>query len=113
MDFEENPEYWHNEINEAAQESPHAYVRLHPRLRLDDRVNLGPALSASAFDDVYDRTVDAVNNDGELRGELRRAAKELVRRRRARQVIGGPRWEVFVGNTVPANDENERSEGKD
>jgi hypothetical protein len=84
-------------------------IRLNPHLRLDGGVEVGSTESASAFRAIYDTTIDAVNTDEELRKELRRAAKELVFQRRARQKMGGPRWEVFVGNTVKDNDEDGRS----
>jgi hypothetical protein len=94
----------------------HLYVRLNPGRTLGDGVKLGSARelrSASAFGATYDNTIDAVNNDEKLRNDLRRIAKELVRRRRARQKMGGPRWEVFVGGAVKANDREREVDTKE
>jgi hypothetical protein len=82
----------------------HMYVRLRPKLRLDDCRGFKPSLGASVLRVVYDSMIKAVNNDEELKTDLRRAAKELVRRRRARQGMGGPRWEVFTSNMVETGD---------
>jgi hypothetical protein len=83
----------------------HVNIRLNPHLRLDGGVKVGLTESAPAFRAIYDTTIDAVNTDEKLRKELRRAAKELVHQRRARQKMGGPRWEVFVGNTVKGDED--------
>lgn len=78
----------------------HTYVRFCPNLRVNGDLKRGTHINESSFGKIRDSTTDAVNNDEELKNDLRRAAKELVRRRRARQKMGGPRWEVFVGNTA-------------
>jgi hypothetical protein len=92
------------------QGTGYSYVRLRPDLRINGDFKQGPRINASSFGKIRDSTTDAVNNDEKLKRELRRAAKELVRRRRARQKMGGPRWEVFVGNTVKTDgDGKERS----
>jgi hypothetical protein len=97
-------------VSGHTQESGYLYVRLRPTLHLDDDFKRGSRINASSFAKIRDSTTDAVNNDEELRRELRRAAKELVRRRRARQKMEGRRWEVFVGNTAKADgDGKERS----
>jgi hypothetical protein len=57
-------------------------------------------INAPSLNAICENTVDAVNNDEAFKGQLRRLAKELVSRRRARRAMRGPRWDVFVGNTV-------------
>lgn len=86
--------------NESSETQGHMYVRLDPGLLLGDKFEGWRYNSESSFHAIDDSTKDAVNNNEELRQDLRRTAKELVRRRRARQAMGGPRWDVFVGNTV-------------
>jgi hypothetical protein len=77
------------------------YISWFPLLRLDDSVK---PESVENFGTISESTVDAINNHERSRQDLRRAAKELVRRRRARQAMGGPKWEVFVSKTVKVDD---------
>jgi hypothetical protein len=80
-------------------------MRLYHGVRLDDIVELGPVLvGPSAYRALYDKTIKRVNIDETLKSNLRQIAGELVRRRRARQAMAGPRWEVFVGNTPKIDD---------
>lgn len=69
-------------------------------MQLDGRVVFGAAINALKFETMRKSTVEFIDNDEESKRELRRIAEELVRRRRARQAMGGSRWEVFVGNTA-------------
>jgi hypothetical protein len=61
-------------------------------------------IDAPSLDAIRANTVDAVNKYGAFKDYLRQLAKELVSRRRARQAMRGPRWEVFVGNTNKIDD---------
>lgn len=78
------------------------YVRMQSYPHLDDGNETDEFLDINApnFEAVYANTVDAVNRDAAFRSNLRRIAKTLVGRRRARQAMGGPRWEVFAGNAA-------------
>ena len=73
--------------------------------RLDDRIGPGEALDVdiTGFDATYENIVGLVNSNEEFKDNLRGIAKDLVRRRRARQAMGGPRWDVFVGKTGKPN----------
>jgi hypothetical protein len=82
------------------------YARLHPQLHFDGKVMFGAAINALKFETMRKSTVEFLNNDEHSKLHLRQIAEELVRRRRARQAMGGPRWEVFVGNTVKTGDED-------
>jgi hypothetical protein len=73
-------------------------------------VDIGPAIKASEFHAIHERTVNAVNKHEKFKSDLREIAREVVRRRRARQAMGGPRWEAFVRDTAKANDGEEISE---
>jgi hypothetical protein len=81
-------------------DNKYAHVTLSPRTRSDVDTNHESAFGASKFRAIYDETINSVNDNELFKEVLRRAAKDLVRRRRARQAMGGPRWDVFVGNTV-------------
>lgn len=81
------------------------YVRWQSYNELVDGFSKGQGLDINApnFEAVYAHTVDAVNKKLAFRSNLRRIAKTLVGRRRARQAMGGPRWEAFAGNAAQAN----------
>jgi hypothetical protein len=82
------------------------YVRSQLWSYLDDDTDLSESLTINApsLNAICENTFDAVNKDEAFKNFLRRLAKELVSRRRARQVMGGPRWEMFVGNTDKIDD---------
>jgi hypothetical protein len=93
-----------------SEKTPPTYVRLSLDLDITEGYENGPAITASGFRAVYQKAIDLVNNNSFLKDRLRETAKELVRRRRARQAMGGPRWEVFVGNAAKTNDGEAKSE---
>ena len=90
----------------------HMYRRLRPMLRLDNRLKFEPPLDESVFGVVQNSMAAAVNDDENLRKNLRWAAKELVRRRRARQAMGGPRWEAFIGNMSESGNGDGEGQGR-
>jgi len=91
------------------QHTRELYVQLRLYPDINDRSRRGESVTINApnFHGIYENTVKAVNNNTAFKDNLRQIAKELVRRRRARQAMGGHRWEVFVGNTAIPGDGNE------
>jgi hypothetical protein len=83
------------------------HVRSQPFSDLGYGIDLGESftiINALSLNAICENTVDAVNKDEAFKDQLRRLAKELVSRRRARQAMGGPRWDVFVGNRDKIDD---------
>lgn len=85
-----NPEY--NQTASRLLLAGQIFAHLSPSLRDIESVEPGRTFDASTLRSIYETTVDAVDKDERLKMDLRRIARELVRRRRARQAMGGPRW---------------------